>query len=93
MPFEIIRDKPTPRTISFGSGLAISPAAPTEPVKNEPLEEKMADEKKLDHESGGPETISQDDAGTQGAVGSGGKNAPAQEKGGTGEKTGSDKNG
>lgn len=58
------------------------------PVPEQPLEpkkqikrrvKKMAD-KKLDHESGGPETIRKDDAGEQGAIGSHGENVPAQEK-------------
>lgn len=39
----------------------------------------MAEEKKLGHETG-VEKIKEEDAGTQGAVGSGGANAPAQEK-------------
>lgn len=39
----------------------------------------MADEKKISDETG-VKKISQDDAGTQGAIGSGGVNAPAQEK-------------
>lgn len=40
---------------------------------------KMGEEKKLGHETG-VEKIKEEDAGTQGAVGSGGVNAPAQDK-------------
>ena len=89
--FQIIRDHPTPRVISFGHGSPVQ--APVEQKAEEQGERKMADEKKLDHESGGPDTIHEEDPGTQGAVGSGGENAPAQEKGGTGEKAKGGKNG
>lgn len=50
------------------------------PKPNRGRPKKMANDKKLDHESGGPETIRKDDAGEQGAIGTHGENAPAQEK-------------
>src|SRR5688572_231033 len=55
-----------------------APLEPRKPTRGRP--KKMAKEKDLDHESGGPETIRKDDAGEQGAIGSHGENAPAQEK-------------
>jgi hypothetical protein len=78
MPFEIKRDHPTPRIIKMGQG------AEAPKTMNEPKGEKMED-KKLDEEAGGPDTIRKDDAGDEGAIGSGGKNAPAQEKAGQGK--------
>lgn len=81
MPLIINRDASEPREIRFGG----SPKAPEEQRKDEHTEVKM-DDKKLDHESGGPETIREDKAGEKGAIGSGGVNAPAQEKGGTTEQ-------
>jgi hypothetical protein len=51
-----------------------------QPKPNRGRPKKMATDKKLDHESGGPETIRKDDAGEQGAIGTHGENAPAQEK-------------
>jgi len=57
------------------------PDSPLEPVKqNRGRPKKMAKEKEPDHGAGGPETIRKDDAGEQGAIGTHGKNAPAQEK-------------
>jgi hypothetical protein len=57
------------------------PDAPLEPkTQNKRREKKMAKEKDLDSTAGGPEVIRKDDAGDQGAIGTGGRNAPAQEK-------------
>lgn len=53
------------------------PLAKPKPNRGRP--KKMAKDK-LDHESGGPETIREDDAGEQGAIGTHGENAPAQDK-------------
>ena len=53
-------------------------AAPPVPVKNKRGRPKMADKKITDET--GIKKISEEDAGTQGAIGSGGVNAPAQEK-------------
>lgn len=57
----------------------VIPDAPPEPVKIEQgRKKKMAKDKDL--EEVGTKTIRKDDAGEQGAIGSHGTNAPAQEK-------------
>jgi hypothetical protein len=90
--FEIKREPEKPRVIRMGQAVQVI-EPPVEPIpqteapvieKNKQGRKKMAD-KKLDHETGGPETIRKDDADEKGAIGSHGKNAPAQEKGGAGE--------
>src|SRR5687767_12579791 len=54
------------------------PLEPRKPTRGRP--KKMAKDKDLSHESGGPDVIRKDDAGEQGAIGTHGQNAPAQEK-------------
>lgn len=89
MTFTIINNPEPARLIRMGHAPeVIQPEHKlTEPEPPPPVLEpeiqrgrkKMADEKKLDHETG-VKKIREEDAGTQGAVGSGGVNAPAQEK-------------
>lgn len=88
-----IHRTPTPaRLVRMGQApVVIQPEPEPKPVMEEvqspPVAEpenkkgrrKMADEKKLGRETG-VKKISEEDAGTQGAIGSGGVNAPAQEK-------------
>ena len=75
MTLQIIKGKTWPRLITLGQAdKVLAPDA-----DNEQGRVKMADEQKLKDETG-IKKIAEEDAGTQGAIGSGGRNAPAQEK-------------
>jgi len=83
-------ERPSPTTIISAErsvdGIAIEftgvqreqPPEPFKVTRGRP--NKMAKETDLDSTAGGPEVIRKDDAGTQGAIGSHGVNAPAQSK-------------
>jgi hypothetical protein len=78
MPFTIIPDTVTSYRIVMGRGReAIADIAP-EP-KPQGRQRKMEISKDWQDETE-PKTIHEEDAGTQGAVGSNGENAPAQDK-------------
>lgn len=82
----IHKENQPPRLIRLGHApeviepvpVVVQVDSPPEPVKNTRGRKKMADKKMTDET--GVKKISEEDAGTQGAIGSGGVNAPAQEK-------------
>jgi hypothetical protein len=64
--------------VEFTGAQREQPPEPFKVTRGRP--KKMAKDKDLDSTAGGPEVIRKDDAATQGAIGSHGVNAPAQEK-------------
>lgn len=91
MLLQIHREKQPDRLIRMGHApVVLQPEPEPEPVSEQvqapPVEQtksikgrkKMADKQNLDEV--GTKTIRKDDPGTKGAIGSGGQNAPAQEK-------------
>lgn len=88
MTFTIYKEKAQDRLVRMGHGsVLLSEIQP--PVSNKQGRKKMADEKKLGHETG-VKKISQEPADKQGPIGTGGDQHPADPPAGGDVKVGGD---